>query len=86
MPDSPTDSDREPLDLHRRVRTLEVSVARLEQIAVNTDRRLDQILVEMRETRADLRTHLSIMMGGFGLMLTAYLALLAAVGRVVHWW
>jgi len=36
MPDSPTDTGGDPHDLDRRVRTLEISVARLEQIAVNT--------------------------------------------------
>lgn len=83
MPDSPSDRDRDPRDL--RVRSLEVRVAVLEQIAASTDRRLDEILVQMREMRADMRTQLNIMMGGFGLMLTAYLALLAAIGRAVHW-
>ena len=108
MPDSPADRERDPHDLEPRVRSLEVSVARLEQIAAITDRRLDEILVQLREMRgefqaelrevrgefraeirdlrADLRTQLNIMMGGFGLMLTAYLALLATVGRAVHWW
>jgi hypothetical protein len=107
MPDSPTEPPSggpDPYDLDRRVRTLEISGARLEQIVVNIDTRLNDIVSQMRDMRAEMRdmraetremraefrgefrSLLSNMMGGFGLMLTAYLALLAAVGRAVHWW
>ena len=56
MPDSPTDSGPGPPRSRPAGGDAGGQLSALEQIAVNTDRHLDQILVEMREMRADLRT------------------------------